>query len=369
MRILARDGLSGVDEAFVELPPRVYLSDQAWIPEEAEVLRRAFSPANPWFARGRALLLCAPGRARLAVFRDPLCRIDGRESGFFGYWEHRGGPAPTLALLAEARHWAREQGAEMLYGPVDFNTLGRYRIRLTAESGAISFPGEPHNPPRYAQLLALAGFAPVQWYVTQVGAPRPGALIGAEQALRSVLDAGYTIETLDGKTWLALLPALHRVADAVFGANPAYTPVSFGTFAASHGETVARRLCPRTSVVARGPGGELAGFVLVYPHYGPLLTRGAPAGTVPASGLSFAEHAPMLERLGERTAVARTVGVVAAHRRRGLMSAMGAAVLARGRPYYDRWLAALIRADNPSRRFGAAHGGAERTYALYARAA
>jgi hypothetical protein len=43
-------------------------------------------------------------------------------------------------------------------------------------------------------------------------------------------------------------------------------------------------------------------------------------------------------------------------------------VLERGRAHYDRWLAALMRADNPSRRFGAPHAHVERSYALYARA-
>lgn len=365
--IAARDFTAGVDDAFVELPRRVYAADPAWIPEDEDSLRRAFSLGNPWFARGRAVTLCVRGRARLAVFREPGCRVRGRESAFFGYWEHRGAADASLALLDAAAEWARTHGAETLYGPVNFTTLGTYRLRLSAEPGAVTFPGEPYNPPGYPALLEGAGFAPVQHYVTQVGMPGGSALAPAMSARRALLDAGYTIEPLDGARWLAMLPELHRAADAIFGANLAYTPVSFEAFAAGYGATVARRLCPRTSLVARAPDGALAGFLLVYPHYGPLLVRGAPGGRVPVGALSYDEHAPALERLGERTAVAKTVGVVAAHQGRGLMSALGVTALERGRAHYDRWLAALIRADNPSRRFGAAHMRAERTYALYAR--
>jgi hypothetical protein len=40
-------------------------------------------------------------------------------------------------------------------------------------------------------------------------------------------------------------------------------------------------------------------------------------------------------------------------------------VVDRGMGRYDCWVGAMIRADNPSRRFGAAHMDVERTYALY----
>lgn len=364
-RVLARDGTAGVDDAFAELPRVVYARDPAWIPEDEGALRAAFGAGNPWFAAGRAVTLCVPGRARLAAFHADGCRVDGREAAFFGYWEHRGAPGATRALLGEAAAWARELGAEVLYGPVDFSTFGRYRLRLTAEPGAVTMPGEPHNPPGYAAVLEAAGFAPARRYVTHLGAPR--ALGGKAAARRAVLGAGYAIEPLDGARWTAMLPALHRAVDEIFGANFAYTPVPYAAFAAAYGAPVARRLCPRTSVVAWAPDGALAGFALVYPHYGPLLAQGAAGGPVPEAALSFAEHAPRLERLGARTAVAKTVGVAPAHRRRGVMDALGATVLERGRPHYDRWAAALVRDDNPSRRFGARHADAERTYALYAK--
>ena len=363
MTVIVRDGEAGVDDAFADLPHVVYASDAAWIPEERESLARAFSSHNPWLATGRAATLCVPGRARLAVFRDPRCRVRGAPAAFFGYWEHHGAPDAARDLLDAARDWARAAGAEALYGPVDFTTFGRYRLRLSAEPGAGSFVGEPYNPPSYPGVLAAAGLPPVQRYVTQIAAFGAPAVAAKAPARDALLDAGYTFEPLDGERWLAMLPELHQAADEIFGANFAYTPVSLAAFAASHGDAVARRLCPRTSLAARAPDGSLAGFTLVYPDYAPLVARGPAA--VPASRVSFAEHAPRLAALGARTAVVKTVGVAAAHRRRGVMDAMGVTVVERGCAHYDRWIAALIRADNPSRRFGAAHPGAERHYALY----
>jgi hypothetical protein len=49
------------------------------------------------------------------------------------------------------------------------------------------------------------------------------------------------------------------------------------------------------------------------------------------------------------------------------MDALVVATLEAGRRHYDRWLGALIRSDNPSRRYGAARERMERAYSLFAR--
>ena len=360
------DGAVGVDDAFVELPRLVYANDPDWIPEDVEELRRAFSAVNPWFGegRGRALALCAPGRARLAVFRQPGCTVAGGAAAFFGYWEEAGDGAGSAALFAAAEECARAEGATVMLGPVNFTTHGSYRLRVDA-SGGTPFPGEPYNPARYPCLLERLGYEPAQWYVTQLGAPHGEPLAAKARRRDAVLDAGYRVESLDSSRWMAMLPELHGAADEIFGDAFAYTPVPYAHFAAAYGARVARRLCPHTSLVARDAEGALAGFLLAYPQYGPLVVQGSKLGRVAASALRYDEHAALLARAGERTAIIKTVGVAKVHRRRGLMDALAVTALERGRPHYDRWIAALMRADNPSRRFGLAHVDGQRTYVLY----
>ena len=201
--------------------------------------------------------------------------------------------------------------------------------------------------------------------MTQIGRIKPRPLDAKREMARAVAEAGYTLEPLDGDRWLAALPELHRKADEIFSDSFAYTPVSYEQFAAGYGASVAQRLCARTSLLARGPDGDLAGFCLVYPHYGPLAVQGSTLGRVPVSDLSYDAHDPILAAAGGSVAVAKTVGVCPKHRGRGLMDALGASVIDRGVGRYDRWVGAMIRADNPSRRFGAAHMEVERSYALY----
>ena len=365
MTIVTRNGTAGLHDAFVEITRAVYAADPLWIPEEEGPLRRAFTGANPWFTSGSAVTMCIPGRARLAVFHQHGCIVDGRAAAWFGYFESIDDRESAAMLLARAAEWARAQGAEVLYGPIDFNTFGRYRIRVSAEADAMPFPGEPYNPAYYADLLRGAGFTVAREYVTQIGRIRERPLEAKRELANLVADAGYTIEPLDGATWLATLRELHRKADEIFADSFAYTPVSYGQFAAGYGASVARRLCARTSLLARDPTGELAGFLLVYPQYGPLAIQAAAGNRVAASELSYEKHDAALLAAGETMAVAKTVGVCPKHRGRGLMDALGATAIDRGVGRYDRWAGAMIRADNPSRRFGAAHMEVERSYALY----
>jgi GNAT superfamily N-acetyltransferase len=364
MRILMRDGVSGVDDAFVGLPSAVYADDPCWIPEEASVVRSAFSSANDWFANGAAVTMCIRNAARLAVFRTRDCCVDGRAAAFFGYWEQRGDGSSSQPLFREAQAWARDQGAERLYGPINFTTHGAYRLLTHAEPGAQPFVGEPYNPLEYPALLESLGFRIARRYITQIS-DGPLDTRRIDLARRMLLDAGYTLTPLDGSRWRAMLPDLKPLVDSMFARNFAFTPISYESFACGYGESVARRMCPRTSLVAHGPGGDIAGFVLVYPDYSPLVAQSAGSHRVAPSALSFVEHAPLLERRRPRTAIVRTIGVAPQHRGRGLSRALGAAVVASGVAHYDRWIGALIRDDNPSRRFGDTQAHTLRRYALY----
>lgn len=359
-------GGEGLPKGFLDLPPLIYADDPLWIPEEPRLVEAAFDNGNLWFERGRAFALVIPERARLAVFVDPAALIGARPAAFFGYWETVGDAETDAALFARAEGWARTRGALDLYGPINFTTYGNYRLRLSAEPGAIPFPGEPYNPPFYPDRLARLGFALRETYLTQVS-PMSVARELREARRRVAARAGgrYRIEALTPEVWLRHLGDMHRLADAIFGGSFAYTPLPYPAFERACGEAFIRRACPVTSVIAYGPNGEIAGLFLVYPHYGPLVVQGAGGGRVSVSELSFERHGPLLARSGYRAAVLKTVGVAPEHRHRGLMEAITVSALDRGEGRYDHWLGALIRSDNPSRRFAEGKTPFERSYALY----
>jgi GNAT superfamily N-acetyltransferase len=351
---------------FLDLPAAVYAGDPCWIPEDAAGLERAFDATNPWFERGSAQAWCTPGRARLAVFHDPLATADGTPVAFFGCWEvtEEGADAE---LFARAERWARDRGARALFGPVNFSTFGRYRLRVAAETGALPFPDEPYNPTRYPAHLLDLGFTADQHYLTQM-APDTVAVAVRQMRhhkLQAVLDQGFRITALDHATWLDHLPQLYGVVDAMFRDNFAYTPLSQAAFEATCGPTFIRKACPRTSVACWAPDGSLAGFFLVFPHWGPLLVQGAGGPRLSAGELDYATHLPALQAAGPMGALSKTVGVAPAHRGAGLMTAMTLAMFERGHGLYDMWYGAMIKVGNPSGRYADGHTTNERWYALF----
>jgi len=353
-----------VPDAFFDLPFLVYRRDPRWIPEEPALLAQMMSSANPWFTGRAAHLFVVPNHARAAAFFDPSFAPEGEPAACFGFFETTGDLHATRLVMNEVRHWARARGAKRLYGPVNFTTFHGYRALVSAERGALPFPGEPYNPPSYPALLGTLGFSAVVLYVSQL-TPFPHERMKEKRLVRDkCLADGYRVETLTAELWLDHLPEFHAISDLIFRDNFGYTSITFEQFAAACGADFAARFCSHSSTIAFAPDGSVAGCFLVYPHYGPLAAQGAGPDRVPASRLRYTSHLPLLRESGAMTAIAKTVGVLPAHQRRGVMAALTVGMFERGRSLYDAWIPALIRDDNPSRRFIVQPIG-ERRYALY----
>jgi len=366
LQILERPGHEGFPDAFAQLPAQIYADEPMWIPEHARALAASFTADNPWFERGRARTFCIPSRARLAAFATTVA---GRDQvwGFFGYWESAGDAPADAAIFARAEQWLTEQGAQRVYGPVNFSTYGNYRLRTSAEPDAIPFPGEPFNPSSYPAALERLGYEVDSTYMTQMA---PNVVAAAVREARwseyeRVIASGYRIEALSHQLWLGRLAALHPLVNATFADNHAFTPSTASVFEQQCGEAFIRRTCPHTSVVAFGPDDEIAGFFLVYPHYGPLVVQSAGAARIDVAELDYERHMPMLQARGAVAAVCRTVAVAPAHRHKGLMTALTLSQFERGDSLYATWYGALIRSDNRSGRYAQDHVTGLRNYALY----
>ena len=79
----------------IDLPgplPEAFLAlSAAAIPDNPADLVARSAPSHWWFASGgRARAWVVPGRGRIAAFDHPDARTDGRNVGFFGWWESTG---------------------------------------------------------------------------------------------------------------------------------------------------------------------------------------------------------------------------------------------------------------------------------------
>lgn len=357
----------GLANGFLELPEAVYEGDAQWIPEDAGAVTAAFSAANPWFDRGQAATFCLPGAARAAAFRVPDLEIEGQQAGFFGYFESVGDEAAERSVFDALEDWTRTRGASVLFGPINFSTYGNYRLRLSAEAGADTFLGEPYNPARYPTALEKRGYTLHQSYCTQIFNRQGAQMVIAAYApiVERLRSDGYQIKPLTPEIWLGNLDELHPLVDRIFAANFAYTPLPYEAFVNACGAPFAKKMCGERSMIAWGPEGDIAGFLLVYPHYGGLVSQAAGDQRVLPEALDYAVHTPLLPKQGRADAIYKTVGVAPHHRRKGVMESFTQMLAAQTIDSCERWFGALIRDDNPSRKVGGGFLDAERRYGLF----
>ena len=361
------DGQRPLPDAFVTLPGEIYAADPHWIPESASQLRHQFSHHNPWLQQHQAWLGVAPRAARLAgFFRDDV-RIDGEPVAFFGFMESIEDGTALAQLFRQLEHWAAGLGARRLYGPINFSTFGMNRLRLD-QFDARPFPGEPYNPPWYPALLESCGFTIRHRYATRIARSLAAVQQDVEQQyapLRAKLADKLHFSSLTAAHWMESLPQLYQLVDQIFADNFAYTPLDYAAFAASCGAPFAERFCPHASVIAHSTDGDIAGFFLAFPDYGPLLIQGN-GSRINADDIDYRQHQPLLPT--PRLLLAKTGGVHPQWRSHGLFTALSCELTLRAGQHYQQIAGALVRDDNRSMQFAARHGSDARHYGLFCRA-
>jgi hypothetical protein len=353
-------------EAFTSLPFSLYAGDPHWIPEAPADIDAAFSPGNPWFEGRQAAAWVMPGRARMAGFYDPQLRINGVSVACFGYWESINDAAPDAALFGRFEAWARERGARHMYGPINFNTFGKYRIRMNLRPGEGCFPGEPYNPPYYKDLLAACGYRPEADYISQhIPDEQVDPVYRAKEGLKAdIARLPYQFRYLTADFWLSRLPDFYAAIDIIFGDNFAFTPITREQFQQFYGPDYAKKLCPKLSVVVLNEREEIIGFSLGFPDYAPLCNQGADP-RIPYRDIAYETHFPLLE---SPTFLLRTVGVLPGYRHQDIMNAMGIYAMFNFRKYYRHSMACLMKAENFSTRFFSDVPHIRREYSLFGKA-
>ncbi|MFE8069850.1 hypothetical protein QQM79_02225 [Marinobacteraceae bacterium S3BR75-40.1] len=341
--------MMGQADTFHAVARHVYRDDPRWLGEDPQALARQFAALEDDPAH-RAWFDTHNDQARLAVFYHPNQVIDGQPTAFFGFWEGEDDLAAHATLFRAAEQWARDQGATRLLGPINISTFNAYRVRLNHfEDGP--FPGEPYNPPYYPRLLDELDLKPVKHFHSWLG-PMDGRAESMGRSLepvyQSLLAEGLRFSPLDGATWLGRLDEFYRYVDQIFGNNYAYTGISETAFRQGFGQPIASRLCPRSSVLVETADGDVAGFFLGFPDYGPLACQGNPK----RKALADCTFDDLARIPGRKTLLGKTGGVHPAYRQKGLFGVMSYRMMQAGTGQYDWGGAVMVREDNPSARVG-----------------
>ena len=337
--------------SFFSVAQHVYANDEHWIKESEAQLQTLFSSEHRFFnGKNKVWLDIVDESTRLAGFYNPDQLVEGKKVAYFGYWETLNSFNANKMVFDRFESWAKECGAEVIYGPINFNTFGLYRLRLTNHQNGY-FPGEPYNPEYYPELMGQLGYGVSKRFYSWFGLQKGKVELAApmmEPALKNLEEQGVKFSRLTPDFWLNNLPEIFKNVDEIFKDNFAYTGISFEEFEKSFGQSFVSRFCPESSVLAMGPDNKIAGFFVAFPDYSPLVKQSA-VHKISAAELNFNEHFKLLET---PMALGKSGGVSPAFRKSGLFSAMSYLMMQWLKPSYTYGAATLVREDNPSARVG-----------------
>ena len=276
-------------DQFLEIPHAIYGNDTNWVPENRASVISSFSGGNPYFENNAALVIAEDG-IRLAGFFNPNLNIDGQKVAFFGYWETPNNLESNQRVFSKFESWAKNKGAEQVFGPINFSTFGDYRLRIDGFDRP-QFLGEPYNPNYYPELLASLGYEVRYKYFTAcctIETLAFAAKMQMEHLEKKVSAAGIEIVPLTPEYWIDNLDQLYPIIDCIFSENFAYTPITFDQFKVYCGEKFAKKFCTKMSNIAL-KGDKLVAFQLFYPDYSPLVTQ-IHEPPIPVEDIRYSEH-------------------------------------------------------------------------------
>lgn len=260
---------------FAQIAQTIYSHLGLPLAETEKALPYLFSPQNSFFESAKACVLVEPGKARVAGFFSPTLRVNQKKTAFFGFWETQNDLSTNQKLFAQIENWARKQGAEMLYGPVQFSTFGRYRLQLSHYGEGETFDQEPYNPEYYAELLDGLGFKLDQTYSTyrstEVEAIRSAVEKMAGKAFHLESDQ-FRIQTLTEEYVNRRSAELLAAINDIFSDNFAFTPIDEKTFRAAFGKRFLDQICPKTSFIVENQSGAIAALCICYHRSAPVDT-------------------------------------------------------------------------------------------------
>lgn len=330
---------------FLELPHKIYANDPNWIPEDRDLVRKAFDQQNPYFKRNQVFVTASPN-LRLAGFYNPDLVVDGKKPCFFGYWETTDDAAENLKAFSELEKWALSKGAEHIYGPINFTTYGDYRLRIDGFDHP-QFIGEPYNPNYYPELMKSLGFRERYRYFTaccKVETLASAAKVQMGSLEERLSTEGIRVERLTPEFWMENLEQLYPFIDSIFSQNFAYSPITYDQFVAYCGEKFAKKFCTKMSNIAI-KGDQIVAFQLFYPDYSPLVTQAAKS-PIPQAELDYRKHFDLLPK--PRTFLGKTLGTLPEFRSKGLFYYLGFYGSLQAVGHYQYGYGAMVRDDNHS---------------------
>ena len=260
---------------FIEFPLSFYSDNPFYVPQLTRDMKVHFSQKNPFVKSADIKFFLAKkgGKivGRIASVIDPHhIRVHNEKAGSFGFFECINDSAVSEALLNTAYNELKQQGMEIMRGPMNFSTNEECGFLV---DGFDSRPMlmMPYNPPYYNDLMADFGLAKAKdlnAYLYDVQEELP------EKVLRvaSIVEKkGLRVRHINKKHFIHDMQIFQDVYNSAWEKNWGFVPISDEELIYSAGR-LKPLVVPDLTLIAEKDG-EPVGFLGMIPDFNFVLNR------------------------------------------------------------------------------------------------
>ena len=148
-------------DPFLNLPFSIYRGDPYWVPPVKKDVRDILGPGNPFWNHSKKIIFTAyrdgAAAGRIAgIIDDNHIEFHQEKAGFFGFFESINDYSVAEALLNSVKKWLRENGMEIMRGPVNPSTNEDCGFLLEG-FGSAPFIMMTYNPAYYLDFMERYG--------------------------------------------------------------------------------------------------------------------------------------------------------------------------------------------------------------------
>ncbi|MCL9980380.1 MAG: BtaA family protein [Bacteroidia bacterium] len=155
--------------------------------------------------------------------------------------------------------WSKHNGYNRIVCPMNGSTWNDYRLKTASHR---NFLGDLPYQPELIELFEIAGFKPIERYVSTLMHEIPGSISRLDERKSQLEIQGISFRHLNLNLWEQELQNIHELSLVAFQHNPYYTPIHWKDFLLKYNEI--KHLIDPEWVLLAELERNLQGFVFAY---------------------------------------------------------------------------------------------------------
>lgn len=261
--------------AFIKFPLELYINDSFYVPQLTQDMKTHFSHKNPFLKHAdvKFFLAFKNGKAagRIAsIINTQHIKIHNEKAGFFGFFESINDREVSNALLNAVQHELKDQGMEIMRGPMNFSTNEECGFLLDG----FDMPPmlmTPYNPSYYTDLMNAYGMTKskdLHAYIYDVQDELPDKVLRVSALAEK---KGITVRSIDKKHFMRDMHVFKDIYNSAWENNWGFIPLADEEVFYSS-KRLKPIVVPELTLIAE-KNGEPVGFLGLIPNYNFVLKK------------------------------------------------------------------------------------------------